>query len=164
MSDSCWIANCSDGSSHVENWIDGELSPWRRLMLYCEVNNAYITNLRMTVGTQTVSCAKGAVGYWQTNAMPAIQGIECDEELHKWHGIGWVEGDKVNIIWGALDPRSHQVIFWSDQRGTEGQQQIIWGKPEWSLVNPDKEAPVPKIPADVAGAKTYQKLIHDSQT
>lgn len=134
MSDnSCWIANVSDGSTHTEKWIPGEISPWSRLMNYCRTRNEYVTNLRMTVGTQTVSCAQNAKGYWQANAMPSVQGIECDEDLHKWHGIGWVEDDIVNIIWGARDPSTHDVAFWQDTRSTEGQNQIIWSKKEWNL-------------------------------
>lgn len=128
MSDnSCWIANVSDGSTHNEKWIPGELSPWRRLMAYCELNNVYITNLRMTVGKHTVSCPPNAIGYWQSNAMPAVQGVECDEDLHKWHGIGWVEQDTVFILWGAYDPNTHEPFFWRDTRPSEGQGQIIWG-------------------------------------
>lgn len=145
-----WIANVSDGSTHSEKWIPGELSPWRRLMSYCEQNGVYITNLRMTVGQQTVSCAQNAIGYWQSNAMPAVQGIECDEELHMWHGIGWVENNTVNIIWGALDPQTHQVIFWTDSRPSEGQAQIIWGP---QIIN----EPVAVVAAPVSGVKDYVK-------
>jgi hypothetical protein len=152
MSDSCWIANVSDGSTHTEKWIAGELSPWRRLMSYCELNKCYITNLRMTVGKQTVGCAQNAIGYWQSNAMPAVQGVECDEDLHKWHGIGWVEGDTVNIIWGALDPLTHNGFFWTDSRPAEGQAQIIWGP---QMVN----EPVHVVAAPVKGVKEYAKKI-----
>lgn len=156
--DSCWVANVSDGSCHVEKWIPGELSPWRRLIAYCAANNAYITNLRMTVGTQTVSCPSNAIGYWQSNAMPAVQGIECDEELHKWHGIGWVDEDGVKIIWGALDPRTHDVVFWNDMRSPENQQQIIWGdKTRLKIVDP--EAPQPVSEEKVRGYKEYTRMI-----
>lgn len=151
--DSCWVANVSDGSTHSERWIPGELSPWRRLMEYCEKNRVYITNLRMTVDKQTVACPQNAIGYWQSNAMPSVQGVECDEELHKWHGIGWVEGDTVNIIWGAMDPNGHAAFFWSDVRPAEDQAQIIWG-PRFTggLI-------VPKVDVPVAGALDYVKKI-----
>ena len=156
MSDnSCWIANVSDGSTHTEKWIAGELSPWRRLMLYCESNNVYVTNLRMTVGTQTVSCMQNAIAYWQSNAMPAVQGVECDEELHMWHGIGWVENDQVNVIWGARDPLTHDVIFWSDSRPAKGQEQIIWGPKQ--VVNPEDRVILVSNP--VKKAKEYVKSL-----
>ena len=66
--------------------------------------------------------------------MPAVQGVECDEELHKWRGIGWVDvhpetGEEVVlIIWGARDPVSHELVFWQDYRSANDQAQIIWGK------------------------------------
>lgn len=153
LDNSCWIANVSDGSTHTEKWIAGEPSPWSRLMAYCEKNHVYVTNLRMTVGTQTVSCMQNAIGYWQANAMPAVQGIECDEELHKWHGIGWIEGESVFIIWGARDPRTHDVVFWRDTRGIEGQNQIIWAKRELLLT------PAAKSDQPVRNFREYTEAI-----
>lgn len=124
-----WIANCADGSTHVEEWLAGHLSPWQRLMAYCKKQNTYITNLRLTVGTKTYACQSNAKGYWQAHGMPAVQGVECDEELHKWRGIGWVEDEKVKIIWVARDPQTKQILYWGDERSTNNQQQIIWAMP-----------------------------------
>lgn len=142
-----WIANLSDGSTHNESWVAGEISPWQKLMAYCKKNDCYVTNLRLTMGTQTVACPTNAIGYWQAHGMPAVQGVECDEDLHKWKGIGWVDGTTVNIIWGARDPQTHQVVFWQDSRPSEGQGQIIWGvKPEGvdtGVMSPD--APVKNL-------------------
>lgn len=128
-----WIVNLSDGSTHTEKWIAGEVSPWQRLQQYCKKNNCYITNLRLTMGKKTVACPSNAVGYWQAHGMPAVQGIECDEELHKWRGIGWIENDEVNIIWGARDPQTHEVVFWRDKRSAKGQNQVVWSKPTFVL-------------------------------
>ncbi len=125
MSDS-WVANISDGSCHVEQWLPGHLSPWQRLMDYCKINNAYITALRLTIGTETQAVPSNAIGYWQAHGMPSVQGLECDEELHKWRGIGWVEQDIVQIIWGARDPRTHDVVWWPEQRKANNQAQIVW--------------------------------------
>lgn len=156
--DSCWVANVSDGSTHEEVWIPGELSPWRRLIAYCEATRSYITALRMTVGNRTVACPSGAMAYWQANAMPSIQGIECDEELHKWHGIGWVDPLtlRVKIIWGAMDPKTHDVAFWNDERDAETQTQIIWAKPTLIL---DPENPITKVDEPVKGVKEYMREI-----
>lgn len=157
--DSCWVANVSDGSTHIEKWIPGELSPWRRLIAYCEANRVYITALRMTVGKQTVACVTGAIGYWQANAMPSVQGIECDEELHKWHGIGWVDTQSlmVKIIWGAMDPRTHEVVFWNDERKAEDQGQIIWAQPTFTLAEDSV-----KSDEAVKGFKEYARRIDEA--
>lgn len=124
-----WIANLSDGSTHVEEWIAGYLSPWQRLMEYCKKNGAYVTNLRMTIGKKTVSLTPNSPGYWHAQGMPATQGVECDEDLHVWKGIGCVDGDVVRIIWGARDPITHKVVFWHDTRPAKNQGQIIWARP-----------------------------------
>lgn len=157
--ESCWVANVSDGSCHVEKWIAGELSPWRRLIAYCEANRVYITALRMTVGKKTVAAPTGAMGYWQSNAMPSVQGIECDEELHKWHGIGWVDPATlmVKIIWGAMDPRTHEVIFWNDERPSETQGQVIWST--LGIVLPSLN----KVDEPVAGFKEYAQKIGEAE-
>lgn len=140
-----WIANLADGSTKQEQWLPGYLSPWQRLMEYCKTNNTYITNLRLTMGSETRSCKANAVGYWQAHGMPAVQGVECDEELHKWRGIGWVEGETVQIIWGARDPATHQEVFWMETRSAVNQGQIIWG-PKVELPTLDRsEAPVSNI-------------------
>lgn len=141
-----WICNLSDGSTHSEVWIPEELSPWNRLMNYCKRNKCYVTNLRLTMGKRTVSCPSNAVGYWQAHGMPTVQGIENDEELHKWRGIGWVENDEVNIIWGARDPQTHDVVFWHDKRSAKGQGQIIWTRPQFhtgGLIKGSEPAIVP---------------------
>jgi hypothetical protein len=125
-----WVANLSDGSTHVEQWVPGYLSPWQRLIEYCKKNHCYVTNLRLTVGKKTFACPSNAKGYWQAHAMPSVQSVECDEELHKWRGIGWVEGDTVQIVWAARDPITHQVVAWRDTRPAKNQGQIIWAIPE----------------------------------
>ena len=124
-----WIASLADGSTKNEDWVAGHLSPWQRLMEYCKTQNTYVTNLRLTMGNQTKSCTPNAAGYWQAHGMPAVQGVECDEELHKWRGIGWVENDIIHIIWGARDPQTHKTVWWMDSRAAKNQAQVIWSRP-----------------------------------
>lgn len=125
----CWVANLSDGSTKVEEWREGELSPWQRLMAYCNSTHSYITAMRLTIGTETQACPSNATGYWQAHGMPSVQGVECDEELHKWRGIGWIENGLVQIIWGARDPQTHDVVWWRDSRNAKNQAQIVWAVP-----------------------------------
>jgi hypothetical protein len=144
-----WIANLSDGSTHQEEWLAGYLSPWQRLMDYCSKNYCYVTNLRLTMGRDTRSCVSGAKGYWQAHGVPATQGVECEEDIHTWKGIGWVApyqdrgeeslkkfigGDVVNVIWGARDPKMHKVVWWTEVRSAENQNQIIWSDRKEQLV------------------------------
>lgn len=130
-----WIANLSDGSTKQENWVNNDISPWQKLMEYCKVNHCYITNLRLTIGKETQACPASALGYWQAHGMPTRQGFECDEELHKLRGIGWVaiaeNGQRiVRIIWGGRDPQTHDVHWWMESRLADTQGQIIWSAPE----------------------------------
>lgn len=159
MSDS-WVVNLADGSTRVEEWLEGHLSPWQRLMEYCKEHNTYVTNLRLTIGTRTQACKSNAVGYWQAHGMPAVQGVECDEELHKWRGIGYVEGDMVYITWGARDPQTHNVVFWQDVRPAKNQAQIIWSRPELKIPTYDG---ILRGEAPVGNLKDYQdKMVEDA--
>jgi hypothetical protein len=97
-----WIVNLANGATKVEEWVPGQLSPWQRLMEYCKTEHTYITNLRLTIGDRTVACKSNAAGYWQAHGMPSVQGMECDEDLHKWRGIGYVEDGTVFIICSVL--------------------------------------------------------------
>lgn len=153
-----WIVNLSDGSTHTEKWVSGEISPWQRLQQYCKQHKCYVTNLRLTMGKKTVACPSNAVGYWQAHGMPAVQGVECDEELHKWRGIGWVENDEVNIIWGARDPQTHEVVFWRDKRGAKNQNQVIWSRPSLVIPNNSSEQALPNR------VKEFSKGITDGRS
>jgi hypothetical protein len=124
-----WVVNLANGATKVEEWVPGQLSPWQRLMEYCKKEHTYVTNLRLTIGTRTVACDSNAVGYWQAHGMPSVQGVECDEELHKWRGIGYVKDDIIYITWGARDPHTHNVVFWQDARSAKNQAQVIWSRP-----------------------------------
>jgi hypothetical protein len=155
-----WIANLSDGSTKVEEWVAGYISPWQRLMEYCKNNGAYITNLRLTIGNKTESCPPNAAGYWQAHGMPAVQGVECDEDLHKWRGIGWIEGDLVQIIWGARDPQTHNVVFWRDSRPAKNQAQIVWARPQLTI---PFETEISRSEEDVKNLKEFQdKMVADA--
>lgn len=151
-----WVVNLSNGGTKVEEWLPGHLSPWQRLMEYCKKENTYVTNLRLTIGGRTVSCKTNADGYWQSHGMPAVQGVECDEELHKWRGIGWVEGEDVVIIWGARDPVTHNVVFWNETRSAGNQAQVIWSRP--AVVPELTDEPI-RGTAKVRNLKPYQDRI-----
>lgn len=153
-----WIATLADGSTHEERWLAGYISPWQRLMEYCKKQVTYITALRLVMGGYTKSCPPNAIGYWQAHAMPSAQAVICDEELHKWRGIGWVEQDKVKIIWGARDPVTHIEIFWGDERQAEHQQQIIWS-PKLTVTKLEDIMEVPRSTVDVRGVKEYTDRI-----
>lgn len=154
-----WVANLADGSTRVEEWLPGHISPWQRLMEYCKKNRTYVTNLRLTIGKETKSCPSNAKGYWQAHGMPAVQGIECDEELHKWRGIGWVEGDMVRIIWGARDPRTKKVAWWMDARPAKNQGQIIWALPSLSPPPLEDIMEKPRSQSSVRGVKRFTDAI-----
>jgi hypothetical protein len=106
-------------------------------MEYCKAENTHVTNLRLTIGDRTVSCKSNAAGYWQAHGMPSVQGVECDEDLHKWRGIGYVENDTIIITWGARDPQTHNVVFWQDARPAKNQAQVIWARPAMLVPNLD---------------------------
>lgn len=149
-----WVVNLANGATKVEEWLPGHLSPWQRLMEYCKKEHTYVTNLRLTMGDRTVSCKSNAAGYWQAHGMPSVQGVECDEDLHKWRGIGYVEGDTVIITWGARDPQTHNVVFWQDSRPAKNQAQIIWSRPSISLEGTNGVA-------EVRNLKEFQDKIVD---
>lgn len=154
-----WIANTADGKTFVEEWLPGYTSPWQRLMEYCRKNHTYVSALRLTVGKQTFSCPSNAEGYWHAVGMPATQGIETDEELHKFRGIGWVAAGSnvVQIIWAARDPYTHDVIYWSDERQADNQQQIIWAIRQ--VVPLVDRMEIPRADADVKGLDAFHDKI-----
>jgi hypothetical protein len=128
-------------------------------MNYCQERNEYVTNLRLTVDKRTVACPSNAIGYWQANAMPSVQGVECDEELHKWHGIGYVDGDTVRVVWAARDPRTFNVVWWEDERPAEGQAQIIWTR----TVIPVSDEPLLIVDSGrIKNMKSYTKAIEEA--
>ena len=150
-----WIATLSDGRTVEENWVSGELSPWIRLMNDCKKNHVYVSNLRLSMAEETYTLPMNAEGYWQSHAMPSVQGIDCDEELHKWRGIGAVHQGIVHIIWAARDPQTHQLCAWEERRSAHDQNQIIWGHNAGigALVVPDGIArPMEKFTDKVLGA------------
>lgn len=125
-----WVAGLSDGTTITEEWVGGALSPWQRLMIYCKNNKAYVTSLFLTVSKSTYGCPNNARGYWQAHGMLATQGLECDEDLHKWRGIGWVPNDiDIVMINGATyDPITHKAVWAQESRICKDQAQIIWAK------------------------------------
>ena len=84
-----------------------------------------------------------------------------DEELHKWRGIGWVQGDTVNIFWAARDPVTHHVATWRDSRPAFNQMQIIWS-PKKIVVALEDLMEIPRATSEVRGIETYSDKIVDS--
>lgn len=122
-----WIAMLSDGKEFREQWVTGDISPWQKLMVYCSKNNEYVVQLFIIDNDILIaSTPKSAQGYWQAFGMPATQGMESDPEIHPWRGIGWIEDERVKIIWSARDYQTHQLGVWTDERATTNQNQIIW--------------------------------------
>lgn len=123
-----WIASVSDGATIEEQWLEGELSPWQRVMLYCTKRNEYLTGLRMHFDSRAYPMPANAQGYWQAQAMYGIQGLATDSELHIQRGIGYVKDGIVNIAWFMRDLTTHKACWTQEQRSIEGQNQIIWSK------------------------------------
>ena len=117
-----WIASLSSGDTVVEHWIQDDFSPWIRLMNHCRDHNVYLTNLRLTVCSKTVTLKPHASGYWQIHQQSYLPGAG---EIPIARGIGFVDGKVVKIIWGVRTP-TNEPYFWSEERSIEGQGCIIW--------------------------------------
>jgi hypothetical protein len=147
-----WIANLANGATIQEEWLPGYLSPWQRLMDYCDKQNTYLIGLRLVMGDETQSLPPNARGYWQAHGMPSVQGVICDEELHKWRGIGFVDPleDQIHILWAARDPHTHKTVWWIDQRESGNQRQVIWSGTQTAnhLI----------LETDLAGAASVRKV------
>jgi hypothetical protein len=122
MSQDAWIASLSDGTSVVEHWHTNDLSPWSRLIRQCKEDNLYLTNLRLTICSKTISLKPHAIGYWQVHQSTCIAGVG---EIPVVRGIGFVENNRVKIIWGTRTPGGHPY-FWPEERPVDGQNCIIW--------------------------------------
>lgn len=158
-----WIANLADGSTHEEHWVAGEVSPWQRLITYCKKQNTFVRGLRLHMGEQVMQCPDNAIGYWQAHGIPSVQGVKCDEELHTWKGIGWVnEENDVCIIWGARDPKTHQNVWWRDARSAENQMQVIWS-PKTTVIPLADLMEVPRAGSPVKNIKKFtDRIVEDA--
>jgi hypothetical protein len=114
----------SDGRTLVERWIPNEVSPWVRLMGLCRENSLWVTNLRMTICSETVSLPSQAEGYWQIYQQTVLENVPV-ENLPVVRGIGHVNDGKISILWGVRTPMN-TAYFWEDSRSIEGQMNIIW--------------------------------------
>lgn len=111
-----WLAQLSTGEVVKEEWIDGDISPWQRLMEKCKVANVYITDMILVDKHKpVVALPRNAIGYWHANAMHAIQGLES----FTYPGIGWVADGMLHIVWYA-----NGNLFSETRVAKEGQ--IIW--------------------------------------
>ena len=122
MSQDAWVASLSDGTTVVEHCVADEFSPWIKLMDYCKNHNLYLTNLRLTICSKTVTLKPHAHGYWQIHQQSYLPGAG---DIPIARGIGFIEGKMVKIIWGVRTP-TDQPYFWSEERSIEGQGCIIW--------------------------------------
>lgn len=92
-----WIANLSDGRTIKEEpEVPGELSPWRKLINFCQENNLYLTNLRLVFNGTNLICIPHADGYCQINF--EFRNIFRKERYIK-RGIGTVIKDKIYVLW-----------------------------------------------------------------
>lgn len=122
MTHDAWIASLSSGNTVVEHWLPSGLSPWNRLINHCRDHSVYLTNLRLTICSKTMCLRPHAIGYWQMHQCSFLPGIG---DIPISRGIGFVEGDKVKIIWGVRTP-TNQPYFWAEERSIDGQNCIIW--------------------------------------
>lgn len=158
-----WIANLADGSTKEEQWLEGLLSPWQRLMIYCKEQNTYLTGLRLVMGDQIQACPDNAIGYWQAHGIPTVQGIDCDEELHTWKGIGWVVDGIVTVIWAARDPKNHNTVWWKDARAAENQAQVIWAPKAPFIIPMEDRMEVVRGTAKVKNIKKFSdRIVEDA--
>jgi hypothetical protein len=122
MTQDAWVASLSSGDTVVEHWTQDELSPWNKLMQYCKDKDLYLTNLRLTVCSKTISLKPHAIGYWQMHQCSFLQG---GGDIPISRGIGFVDGHKIKIVWGVRT-FINKPHFWSEERSIDGQSCIIW--------------------------------------
>lgn len=123
MSDA-WVANISDGRTIVERWTLGEDPPWARLMSICQEKSLWITNLRMTICSETVSLPSHASGYWQAYRRATVGNVPA-EHCPIIRGIGHVTNGVIRILWGVRTPMN-TAYFWEDSIPVDGQTDIVW--------------------------------------
>lgn len=103
-----WIANLSDGTTVFEtSAITGESTAWQRLLAHCKEKNLTITGLQLKRGWGTLRAPSGVQGYFQGYRISKIL-RSGQEQRHQ--GIGYVQGDKVHIVWVPLDPWSPEGL------------------------------------------------------
>lgn len=123
MLNSKWSAKLSNGEVIYEDWREGELSPWQRLMAYCRKNKLYVVQMALSVDNKTKYVTKAnADGYWCSYAGMAVQGGGSKQIA----GIGHVEGDIVHVAWTGGS--GHNPEIWGEVRSAKGQNQIIWSR------------------------------------
>lgn len=119
-----WVASISNGVTVVEKWGTDQSPPWERLVSLCKENSTWVTKLRMTVCSNTISLPSHAEGYWHTCRSVALEGVPA-ENLPVVRGIGCVEGGTLHVIWGVRT-QANDAFFWHEYVGVDGHQGIIW--------------------------------------
>jgi len=107
-----WIVSLSDGSTVIEKWEEGKLSPWIRLKEMCKERNLKITQLRLQVNGKTYTSVKGAQGYFQS----CFVAQDLGEAPLLRRGIGYVNDSHLHILW--VDDKTNDV--WCEVRKAEG--------------------------------------------
>lgn len=120
-----WVANLNSGITVVEKWVPDQPPPWGRLVALCKENSTWVTNLRMTICSKTVSLPSHAEGYWHICRPMVIEGVST-ENLPVVRGIGHVEKDMLHVLWGART-QTNEAYFYSEQRLIlDKEENIIW--------------------------------------
>jgi len=123
-----WFAKLCNGDVIGEYDRPGDLSTWRLLMAKCEREGLWIEGLWLTVDGQTAYCKPKAIGYWQANMAVAMLGAAVAQDVAGLtaglaaKAVGWVEGDRVFVLFGTADGKLH----WGRDIPITGQRQIIW--------------------------------------
>lgn len=91
-----FIASLSNGETCFEEWVTGELSPWRRLLNRLEDEPGLaVTQLRLQAQGRTYCCIPHADAYFQAHkASSSMMG-----KSGFMRGVGSIVGDKVYILW-----------------------------------------------------------------
>lgn len=107
-----WIASLSDGSTVVEKWIKGEVSPWSKLKEVCKTKGVKITQLRLQVNGKTYTSIKGAEGYFQSHWIAQ----DDSGAIFSRSGIGYVNNTHLHILW--VDDKTNDI--WCEVREVKG--------------------------------------------
>jgi hypothetical protein len=100
MAETQWLVSLSDGSTIVEQWIPGELSPWQQLLKTLEDTKKQITQLRLQAHGRTYVCVSNADGYYQARKATSTCG---GPEVEERHGIGYVTGGQLHMTWVGME-------------------------------------------------------------
>jgi|SRR3990172_9852914 len=92
-----WLASLSNGETVLEGeWIEGESSPWRKLLKRLKDDNLTITQLRLQRGGVTVVCIPKSIGYVQASEETFTV---FSKTRTYYQGVGSILNDLVFMNW-----------------------------------------------------------------